>query len=287
MGLDITILNFLRYIRLLHGDFGNTVTLGRQEVHTINPKLVKLYGDMVTSDIYAESILTNEFGSINVDSIDYSNFEGASIIHDLNTKIPGNLHDIYDTLIDAGTLEHVFDVKNALENSSKLIKEGGTIIHVLPANNFNGHGFYQFSPDLFFQYYSEENGYLNTKVFIANLSVTKYWWHVKKTNNDDRHNIMSLSNLYIMVVTKKCKNTSSRVFQTDYLDDWQSLEYKGNIRPSSKIRTILKKNRTIHNFYDNVLIFLGRFSILKNHYTRNSYLKKVSLSKLLNEEIVL
>jgi hypothetical protein len=31
---------------------------------------------------------------------------------------------------------------------------------VTPANNQMGHGFYQFSPELFFRVFSQENGYL-------------------------------------------------------------------------------------------------------------------------------
>jgi len=281
MGFDVTIINFLRYLNLLHGDFGITVTLGRQEIHTIKPKLNKLFNNEVSSDKYAETLLTKKFGSTIVDSIDYSSFEGASIIHDLNKPVPLSLHLKYDTLIDAGTLEHIFDVRNALDNSTKMIKDGGTIVHILPANNFNGHGFYQFSPDLFFQHYSEKNGFVGTEVYIANLGVTKYWWHVKKTSGSDRHNLMSMSPLYIMVVTKKLKSIGNNVYQTDYVDSWQSLDYTGNIKPSSKFRTFLKKNKIIHNLYDNLVIMYSRLSIFTNHYTHSPYLKKVNVKKML------
>ena len=58
--------------------------------------------------------------------MDFSDYEGANIIQDLNTLIKN--HDIfekYDLIIDGGTLEHVFHVPNAFENFFKLLKIGG------------------------------------------------------------------------------------------------------------------------------------------------------------------
>ena len=47
---------------------------------------------------------------------------------------------------------------------SDLCKNGGTIIHSLPSNNNCGHGFWQFSPELFFSLYNEKNGFKNNEM---------------------------------------------------------------------------------------------------------------------------
>jgi len=38
-----------------------------------------------------------------------------------------------------------------------MLKPGGIVIHVSPSNNHVDHGFYQFSPTLFYDYYSLNN----------------------------------------------------------------------------------------------------------------------------------
>jgi hypothetical protein len=40
-----------------------------------------------------------------------------------------------------------------------MVKTGGHLILLTPANNYFGHGFYQFSPELFYRVLSRENGF--------------------------------------------------------------------------------------------------------------------------------
>ena len=101
--------------------------------------------------------------------MDFSNYEGATILHDLNVKLKDGEMSKYDTVLDLGTLEHVYNISNALFNLSKLCKVGGQILHVLPANQMCGHGFWQISPELFFSLYSERNGYGQTRVYTADV----------------------------------------------------------------------------------------------------------------------
>ena len=57
---------------------------------------------------WCEPMLLKYFGARKVESIDNSTYEGATYIHDMNKVIPDKFHCSYDTVIDAGTLEHVF-----------------------------------------------------------------------------------------------------------------------------------------------------------------------------------
>ena len=89
------------------------------------------------------------------ESIDINDFEGCDHILDLNQKtLPNALFNRFDVIYNGGTLEHVFDISTALQNCFKMLKEGGTIIHAGPINGWIDHGFYQFSPTLFCDYYS-------------------------------------------------------------------------------------------------------------------------------------
>ncbi len=91
-------------------------------------------------------------------SIDICNKLIPTHLHDMNTIVPESLFGRYDAILDGGTLEHLFNVPQALENTVKMLKKGGTVIHLLPMNNMVNHGFYQFSPGLFFDFYAA-NGF--------------------------------------------------------------------------------------------------------------------------------
>jgi len=105
-------------------------------------------------------------GVTEVLALDCSPYEGADIVHDLNCPAPEALHDRFDLIVDGGTTEHVFDVRQALTNIARMLKIGGRVIHISPANNWVNHGFYQFSPTLFYDYYGG-NGFVDLRGYIA------------------------------------------------------------------------------------------------------------------------
>ncbi len=86
-------------------------------------------------------------------TLDVSDYEGAEYVWDLNEKIPDHWAHTFHTVIDSGSLEHVFNISQALVNMNLLTAKEGRIIHITPANNYLEHGFYQFSPTLFIDYY--------------------------------------------------------------------------------------------------------------------------------------
>jgi hypothetical protein len=98
-------------------------------------------------------------GCLEVESADVSDWEGADQIFDLNLPIPPALAGRFDTVFEAGTLQHVFDLPQAFANVHALLKEGGRIVHgMAPSTNHVDHGFYMFSPTLFHDFY-EANGW--------------------------------------------------------------------------------------------------------------------------------
>ncbi len=98
------------------------------------------------------------FGFDEVHTLDVSSRDGASHIHDLNKPLPAELLGQYDVVLSGGTLEHVFDIANALRCLAGLVKVGGTVICSAPVNNWIDHGFWQVSPTLKFDFFSA-NGF--------------------------------------------------------------------------------------------------------------------------------
>jgi hypothetical protein len=144
--------------------FGRTATIGRhwlfadsRDVHQI----VRAYFPGVERpgfQGFSEEFL-RALGSTELVSLDASDYEDATELHDMNFALPAAHRNRYDTIIDAGSLEHVFDVKTALANVMTMPVSGGRVLLILPANNQLGHGFYQFSPEVFFRAFSPANGY--------------------------------------------------------------------------------------------------------------------------------
>jgi SAM-dependent methyltransferase len=104
---------------------------------------------------FTDIALFNLLGFHDVQSLDVSSFEGATLIGDLNDpEDAARLGQKFHFVFDGGTLEHVFHVPNALKNIHDLLRVGGCVLHWSPSNNHVDHGFYQFSPTLYYDYYS-------------------------------------------------------------------------------------------------------------------------------------
>ncbi len=94
-----------------------------------------------------------------VSALDYSSYEGADLLYDMNEPIPSELEGRFDVVVEAGSLEHIFNFPVAIANLMKMTKVGGTIFACTVSNNLSGHGFYQFSPELIFRVFTAENGF--------------------------------------------------------------------------------------------------------------------------------
>ncbi|WP_157091593.1 class I SAM-dependent methyltransferase [Methylobacterium nodulans] len=178
MGVDVYVLDFLVGLSsLLKRSLGDTLWLGRQGFH-IGPEqrrsaedVLQRYNSHLSFDDIAgkthfcESLFVS-LGSSSIKSMDISSFEGADIIHDLNTPISEDNYNTFDTIFDGGTLEHVFHLPNALENVRKMLRVGGLFISVNAANNQLGHGFYQFSPELFWSYFRESGDFAVERIML-------------------------------------------------------------------------------------------------------------------------
>lgn len=153
---------------------GRFISLGRQNVHldwddyaTVARRLgIPFSGEIPT---YMDDII-KALGATSVESMDFSSYEGAALVHDLNQPVPKEWHESVDTLFDGGSLEHVFNFPTAIANCMNMVRAGGQFVMVNMANNYCGHGFYQFSPELFFRIFSPANGFSVVEMYLATTS---------------------------------------------------------------------------------------------------------------------
>jgi hypothetical protein len=76
--------------------------------------------------------------------------------------------------LDGGTTEHVFNFPTALTNAMQMVETGGHLVIITGGNNFCGHGFYQFSPELFYRALSAENGFEMKRLIAAEVGGNWY-----------------------------------------------------------------------------------------------------------------
>ena len=223
MGVDTHGLNFLRHAAG-KAPFGSTLTLGRQSIYIERERLAKLPAKpgQGREEGYCEWLLEACCGASSVESMDFSDYEHATHIHNMNLPVGTDFHGRYDTIFDGGTLEHIYNVPQALRNISEMCRVNGQIIHVVPANNQCGHGFWQFSPELFFSLYSKANGYKGTEVFLADMSDVSKWYRVKEPANGMRAEVKSDYELIVLVRTFLASRDFSheKVQQSDYVHRW-------------------------------------------------------------------
>lgn len=103
----------------------------------------------------AESLF-EQFGCT-LDVYDIVKDRGCEIVLDLNEPYPANSREQYDWVLDAGTLEHCFNVAQAAKNMAGMVKVGGQILHENPWN-WGNHAFYSLHPTWFHDFYSA-NGF--------------------------------------------------------------------------------------------------------------------------------
>jgi hypothetical protein len=253
MGIDNQTFNFLIYSSEKK-QFGKTMSLGCQGIHLTEHELKEKLGSTssIKSKDYCESLLINYFNAHIVNSIDNSGYEDATFVHDMNKQIPENLVSEYDTVFDGGCLEHIYNVPQALKNCSEMCKTGGQIIHALPTNNFNGHGFWQFSPELLFSLYSEKKGYKETEVFVADVQDKTALFKVLPPSNGKRVYVNSSSQTYVMVRTILASKDFShdQIQQRDYIAGWGNTNLAKNqsnlMADALKQYKIIKKMKVVY-----------------------------------------
>jgi hypothetical protein len=178
---------FLVNARLAGASFERTLTLGRQDLYVSPIRLTRLmkqkglladpaaFRNEITRWPYRADSFLEALGARELQFMDSNPYEGADVIHDLNNPVPDSLKEKYDLVLDGGTLEHVFNFPIALKSVMEMVSVGGHAIFLAPTNNYPGHGFYQLSPELYYQALSEENGYRVEQMLAIEDDLATSW----------------------------------------------------------------------------------------------------------------
>jgi hypothetical protein len=141
--------------RLLEEHFSN-LSGQDMKVRSDSESIKKWHGINSTEEIIDTNDFFNKIGC-EADYFDFSKIRGDEIIVDLNYPISDAYHELYDCVIDTGTLEHCFNVSQAFINMCKLAKsDNGVILTAAPMNKMN-HGFWNFSPCLYADFIEQNN----------------------------------------------------------------------------------------------------------------------------------
>jgi SAM-dependent methyltransferase len=160
VGLTLRELEDVIAVRRHLADRPRVLTIGRQALHLHRGEAAALAAQVPehaavlrghASGDWADTVLRALLATDRVEHLDVSDYEGAAIVADIGRRLPAELEQRYDLVIDGGTLEHVFDVPTALANELRLLRTGGRLLLSTPANNLCGHGFWQLSPEVVFR----------------------------------------------------------------------------------------------------------------------------------------
>jgi hypothetical protein len=94
---------------------------------------------------------------LQLDCIDMRPGHGIDRVVDLNQPLPEDLAGRYAMVIDPGTIEHCFNIGQAMINATRAVAVGGFIVHVNPLTMIN-HGFYNLNPTFYSDFYGD-NGF--------------------------------------------------------------------------------------------------------------------------------
>jgi hypothetical protein len=226
MGMGISDLKFLLSAKDLGFSGRNICTLGRQSFFGRESEINRALNEnglasIKLPNVNSEHTADDVLGQLGykITSVDVSPWEGATIQHDLNYQIPQTFIGKFDLVMDNGTLEHIFNYPIALKNAMQMVREGGQLMLHTPVNNLCGHGFYQFSPELFYRALSPANGFQIIRMYIHGRGRL---YHVADPIRV--HGRVTLSNSedsYLMVHARKIAEVPFRCpQQSDYVASW-------------------------------------------------------------------
>jgi hypothetical protein len=234
MGLDINAVQFLIVARKRGLDLGRVLTLGRQDLNVFPSKMMHLLEQHgLPSTLFQPNAPDTKFaepvfrtlGAKEIVSLDVSSFEGASIVHDLNRPIGPELREQFDLVYDGGTLEHVFNFPVALQSCMELTRIGGRVFIHTVANNYCGHGFYQFGPELFFRAFSAPNGFAIERMVLHAIGPYGRWYEVSDPEQiHARVELITLLPMQLLIQAKRIKR--EQIFatppqQSDFVPRWE------------------------------------------------------------------
>ena len=259
--------DFFRELKKRTGS-AHILTLGRQSVRLSRRQTLRIakkigisakHLDLVISKNsgFCEGLLSY-MGADKVQSLDYSDYEGADFLVNLNKDVIEDetsiLQGQFDAVFDFGTSQMVFNPAKSLLNSLSFLKVGGILVLVLPVSGFVNHGMYQFGSH-FFKAISNKKT-LNTNIFYfertRSARSTKVW--------DTLNPFFDFNHKYLMsfCIIEKVAEVS----KDDFLENTQMLRYDSS---SEEIRISQERPRRSFSFLKKLMLkFFKKTPLIKN-----------------------
>ena len=197
-------------------------------------------------DIFMDEDLLSCFSDAKYNCLDRSSYEGASIIHDMNTPISDNLHQKFDFIYNGSCMDNLFDPVSFIRNTSNMLKVGGRILHIECATGVPG-AYIMYSPEWFFSYYAINN-YIDCKVYVSvarsegttrhifdtDLFIWQPFFNRQKDYSDIKACKSINGLMHLIVIAEKGRDSTSNLcpIQMQYLDentiDWRQKYYDFN-----------------------------------------------------------
>jgi hypothetical protein len=273
MGIDHNILKCILWASKQGVSFEKVLTVGHQGIYMPSAMLsetLKLFGIHKSLEEGYADPLFELLGAKIVDSIDFSDFEKATIIHDMNLPLNSQLHNSYSIVLDSGSLEHIFNFPCAMKNCMEAVRTGGHFIMITTANNFMGHGFYQYSPEILYRVLSRENGFEVVKMLFFESKLRADFFEITdpailKTRVTLVNNIPT----YIFVLAKRVENV--KIFskfpqQSDWVSAWEKNEKGGPEEKTDSIKPGFL-NRLAKKIFPSAMV-----RCIRNYRTKQDYL---------------
>lgn len=218
--------------------------IGRQNFYEVDPSDLSRALNITREE--ASDMLKHKFvepllkklGAERIESVDNSTYEQASIVHDMNQPVPDHLKGAFSCVFDGGSLEHIFNFPQAIKNCMEMVAVGGHFLEVTAANNFMGHGFYQFGPELYYRVFSPENGFAIEDVILCEADRGGAWYRAEDPESFGRRvELINSRPTYIVVAARKV--SEANIFhatpqQSDYVAAWDHKEAHASSNAGAK-----------------------------------------------------
>jgi hypothetical protein len=120
-----------------------------------------------------QSTLTTVFGErVKATVFDFQPYEGSEVIHDFNYPIEQKYHSKFDIVLDFGSIEHIFNIAQAIANLALITKKDGLIFNENPLLMLN-HGFYSLNPVFYYDFFTANEFEVKRVRFTTTLKITR------------------------------------------------------------------------------------------------------------------
>ena len=292
MGISSQVIKALIHENEFKPIVGEFLSFGRQTVNISQKKLKELCFSVLSEEqiktLEMDEVTRHSEGKrvsdksliealfrVNYQAVDKSDYEKPSFVLDLTTPIPTDLLGRYDFIFSGGTLDNVFNPAQLIINASKLLKDGGRILHFEAASSILGA--YSFvTPEWFYSYYAVNN-FADIKVYLCHqpdagfdrfdyqLDIFNYKPSFTRVENFD-HYKASLTHpgiQYLICLAEKGNSSSEDLIphQLQYLDkntvNWPVNEKKYNQAPRPLMSTNQKKKFVTLPYLSDHFTYLG------------------------------